>query len=423
MIKFDRDVHSAMRTLEKAGFETYATGECVRDAVRGVPAYDWDLLTGAELDDMKKLFPDGKVIDEEKQVMRVDYTCEVKDEDGIPYLEGVVVDIRHISASLEDELKAKAFTVNAMADNPEHAFIDPFDGRKDIHNKLIRTVSDADKLFKEQPIRMMEAVRLSAEMGYDLQKSIFDGILANWRLLLDGHIAEIREELEKLIVSPNAGKGLSLMAESGLMAVVFGEEVSKKMSSREIGTFEELCENIDKTKPVRTRRLGLLYTLLSKKKGIEAIERLKFDEKTKMHLIDAMNEIIDIQFLNDDLTFKRYLYEKGLERYDYLHNLSKAMRIVYDQPTTKIEARNYMMNSIKANKEAVFVEDLVIDSNDILEAGITDSAEQAEELLNMIIAVVHKNPKNNDRSVLLKMAKKYSKNKLAVKTRYITWIK
>ena len=89
----------------------------------------------------------------------------------------------------------------------------------------------------------------------------------------------------------------------------------------------------------------------------------------------------------------------------------------------KIESRNYMMKEIRNNKEPVFVEDLVIDANDILEAGIVDSAERAEELLDLVIAVVHSNPKNNQRDVLLKMAKKYSRNKIAAKTRYVRWIR
>lgn len=93
--------------------------------------------------------------------------------------------------------------------------------------------------------------------------------------------------------------------------------------------------------------------------------------------------MINIHFLIDDQTFKRYLHKHGLEMYNYLHNLSKAQRIVYDQPSNKIEARNYFMQVIQSNHEPVFTEDLVIDANDIMEAGITDSPERAEELLDL----------------------------------------
>lgn len=150
---------------------------------------------------------------------------------------------------------------------------------------------------------------------------------------------------------------------------------------------------------------------------------MEFDEKTQMHLHDAMTEMLNVQFLNDDLTFKRYIHAKGLERYDYMHNLAKAQRIVYDQPTTKIESRNYMMKTIISNKEPIFAHELAIDGNDILEAGITDSPEKAEELLEMVLATVHKNANNNKRDVLLQQAKKFAKSKLSQKTRYVKWIK
>ena len=113
------------------------------------------------------------------------------------------------------------------------------------------------------------------------------------------------------------------------------------------------------------------------------------------------------------------MHEYGMDRYMYLHNLAKAMRIVYDQPANKVEARNYMLK--KVSMEPVFAEDLVIDANDLMEAGIADTPERAEELLNLVVAVVHKNPLNNNRDVLLKQAGKMAKSKFAAKTRYVKW--
>lgn len=426
MIKFDKDVSAALRTLEKAGFKTYAAGECVREVLRGEEVCDWDLYTAASMKDLLELFPDGEGPEEgEENFLRLDFTYEVKGKDEFDpdVIEGSILDIHPLDGSIEDLLVSNAFTVNAMADNPERGFVDPYDGREDLKKHMIRVIGDPTKLFQEEPIRMMEAVRLAAELGFDLQKSIYDAIVANWRRLLDYDIAAIRSELELLLVSDHAGKGLSMLAETGLMAVVLGEDVAGKMSMSDTNSFKILCEGIDKTKPVRLRRLGLLYATLSKKKGLAAIERMRFDPKSKMHLEDAMTEVIKVNFLNDDEQFKRYLFEHGLERYEYVHNLSKAQRIVYDHPSLKIESRNYRMKTIMAQNEPVFIEDLVIDANDIIEAGITDSVEKAEALLDQVIAVVHRNPKNNERSVLLKTAKKYSRNKFAAKTRYIRWVR
>ncbi|SCJ98733.1 CCA-adding enzyme [uncultured Eubacterium sp.] len=425
MIKFDKDVLSTLKTLEKEGFETYAVGDCVRDLIRGVPAYDWDLVTKASMDDLQRFFPKGNIISGESPVMRIDFTYEVKgkDEDEPSHLEGSVLDIHHMEGTIEDEMGRSGFTVDAMADNPDRTFVDPYGGREDIKKKLVRAISDPDRLFKEEPIKMMEAVRLAAEMGFDLQKEVYDAIVANWRLLLDYDVNAIRVQLERILVSDNAGKGLNMMGGTGLMAAVLSEEVSNKLSKSDMRSFHTVCKNIDKTRPVRTRRLGLLYTAFSKKRSIAAIEYLNFDEKTKKKLITALNEMIDINFLVDELTFKRYLHKHGSEIYNYLHNLSKAQRIVYDQPANKIEARNYYMQVIKSSHAPVFAEDLVIDANDIMEAGITDSPEKAQELLELVVSVVHKDAKDNKREILLKAAKKFSKNKFAAKTRYVKWMK
>ena len=425
MIKFDKDVLSTLKTLEKEGFETYAAGDCVRDLLRGMPAYDWDLVTKAAMDDLERLFPNGTVIGGEPQVMRIDFTREVKgkDEDEPSHLEGAVLDIRHMDGTIEEEMAKQAFTIDAMADNPDRGFVDPSGGREDIKSKLVRTVSDADQLFKAQPIKMMEAVRLSAEMGYDLQKGVYDAIVANCRLLPGYDVNAIRIQLERLLVSENAGKGLNMLAGVGLLPAVLGEEVAGKLPSSDKRAFNTVCKNIDKTKPVRTRRLGLFYTIFSKKKALRAIEYLNFDEKTKLHLEDAMDKLIGINFLHTEMEFKRFIFENGWERFNYLHNLSKAQRIVYDHPSTKIESRNYMTKLVRGSKAPIFVEDLVIDANDIMEAGITNSPEKAAELLRLVTAVVHKNPKNNERSVLLKMAKKYSKHKFSAKTRYVNWVR
>lgn len=429
MIKFDKDVLGALQTLEKEGFETYAAGECVRDRIMGEKVYDWDLITRASLSDLQRIFPACQVLDTEKSSVRLDFTYEVpaKEEGEAATIDGCIADVRTFEGTVEEALKELVFTVNAIADNPERSLVDPYGGREDIRAKLIRTADASDQVFEKEPIRMLGAVRLAAELNFDLHKSIFDAIGLKWRNLLaqvdGGDVTGVREEFESLLVSDHAGKGLKMLTGTGLMAVVLGEDIAGKMSMSDTNAFKTVCDNIDKTKPVRTRRLGLVYTAISKKRALPAIERLQFDKKTEEHLKDGVERIIDINFLNTDMEFKKFLFRYGNERYNYLHNLSKAMRIVYDQPSLKIESRNYMMKKIISGNEPVFVEDLVIDANDIMEAGITDSAEKAAELLEQVAALVHKNPVNNHRDVLLKYAKKYSKNKLAAKTRYVKWVK
>ena len=423
MLKFDKDVLNALKKLEKAGYETYATGDCVIQWGNGESPLDWDLVTKATGEQLQEVFPEGEVIDKATGVLRLDFTSEETDEECEKELVGSVCDVTPIPGTIEDFLATQGFTIMAVADDPARNLVDPYKGMDDIKKKLVRTVGSADEVFSQKPVLMMQAIRYVSELGYDLHKEIYDGIVRNWRKLLDAPVGPIRRELELILTGANTGKALNMMADTGLMAAVFGEEVSRKMSSQEMHQFMMLTEGIDKTKPVLLRRLGLFYTVLNEKRGIAAIERMNFDSSTEDFLRAALREMIKITFLSNEVELKRYIFEHGMERYNDLHNLAKAQRIVYDQPATKIEARNHYMREIRKTDAPIFVEDLVIDGNDIMEAGITDDPEKAEELLRLVIAKVHQNPVNNNRKVLLKLAKKYSRNKLSVASRYVRWIR
>ena len=284
MIKFDKDVLRTLKTLEKEGFETYAAGECVRGQIMGEKVYDWDLLTKATLADLQRIFPDCQLLDEGKQSIRLDFTYEVpaKDEDEPVVIDGCIVDVRNFEGTIEEALKEMVFTVNAIADNPERTLVDPYGGRDDIRARLIRTVESCEEVFEKEPIHMLEAVRIAAELDFDLHKSIFEAIGNHWRVLLaqtdSGDVASVREEFENLLISDHAGKGLKMLTGTGLMAVILGEDVAGRMSMSDTNAFKTVCDNIDKTKPVRTRRLGLVYTAITKKRALAAIERLQFDK-------------------------------------------------------------------------------------------------------------------------------------------------
>ena len=110
-----------------------------------------------------------------------------------------------------------------------------------------------------------------------------------------------------------------------------------------------------------------------------------------------------------------------MERYNYLANLEKAQRIVFDYDSeTKIKSKMYLLEEIHALREPIFVEDLAIDGNDLIEAGICEDKEVGK-MLNMLIEKIHIKPNLNKRDELLKLAKLYKRNKLAAWTRGIKW--
>jgi hypothetical protein len=205
--------------------------------------------------------------------------------------------------------------------------------------------------------------------------------------------------------------------------VVVGKEVFESMKASNRSDYIGLCEGIDKIKKVTDRRLGLFYYCFADKKAHLAIDRLDFSEKTNDRLHDAVKEQIKLNFLGNFPEFKHYLCEKGWDRYNYLDNLSKAQRMVYDYQSSKIDARLYYRTELRKTGDPVFPEDLVVDANDVMEAGYADTKERADELLRLAVEITHLKPHKNNRNDLLKEIKKLSKSKFAVITRRVHWIK
>ena len=432
MIKLPKQVNGILQTLENKGFDAYAVGGCVRDALLGKKSLDWDLATNARLEQLVLLFPNADIINEKLGVLRFTYVAE---ENEIPMVVDLATfrtekdytdhrrpDTIEFMADIEADLQRRDFTINAMADNPNRSLIDLYGGQEDIKKRLIRSVGDPLVRFEEDPLRMLRAVRFAAELDFDLHKSVFDAILQKGHLLSKISIDRIRWEFEKIMVAEQAGKGLKMLDGTNLMIYIVGETCAKKMNTREIENFMTLTENIDKTKPVLARRLGLLYLCFEKKRGLAAVEMFNYDNATKQHLIDGIQLSESIYFLSNKIEFKEFIGHIGLERYEYIHNLTKAQRIVYDLSDIKIQNRNYMMDDIKKNKEAIFVEDLAIDGNDIIEEGIAEG-EKVGALLLMLTDIVHRNPKENTREDLLKYAKKFAKSKTKATFRKVKWLK
>jgi len=429
MIKLPKEVSRIMKTLESKGYEVYAVGGCVRDSLLGKNPLDFDLATNAALDEMKALFPEAKVISEKYSVIRFDYCNQNNEDEGIIVdlaafrIDGEYSDYRRpdeviFTDSIEEDLTRRDFTVNAMADNPQKTLLDPYGGRDDLKKKLICTVGDPQIRFREDPLRMLRAVRFAAQLDFDLHKSTYEAVSECSDLL--EHISKdaIRSEFEKIIVTENTGKGLQLLANCGLMSHIVGEDIAGKLNRREMDNLQGLIDGIDNTFRVLERRLGVFYSCFENKRAEQAVEFLGFDNKTKEMMLDAIHLRDTIFFFSNEVDLKDFLARYGRERYDYLHNLAKASCLIYDRSNIKIQSRNLMMKKIEDAGDPIYVEDLAINGQDIINEGIAEG-KKVGELLLMLTDVVHRKPKENTREALLGYARKYSKNKFAAAVRNI----
>lgn len=432
MIKLPKEINQIMKALENKQFTVYAVGGCVRDSLLGLSPLDWDIATNARLEDLTNIFPNAQVLNEKYSIIRMDFTSG--DED----LDGIIVDIATFrkagdesddrntgevafADTIEEDLKRRDFTINAMADNPSGSIVDPYDGRVDLKAKLIRTLGDPSEQFAKYPIHMLKAVRLVADYNFVLHEDLSDAMAKLGPTLSKAGTAGIREEFCGLVTGAYAGKGLWLLESSNLLEAIVGKQAMNR-NRTQMNEFQTLCRFIHKTMQVTDRRLGLFYLCFGKKKGLEAVRRLCYDKATEQHLTDALTLIEDIYFLTTFASFKKFLAKYGMERYEYLHNLSKAQRIVYDLTDARIIARNEVMKELKYSGHPVYVEDLAVNGDDLIQIGIPKGP-KVDEMLLMLADVVHQRPHENTKKDLLAYARKFSTSKWAARTRNVKWIK
>lgn len=427
MIKMPKEVKEIIRALRDKGYEAYAAGICVRSCLAGEKPLDWDVNTNAGLDAIKEIFPEGEVVSEKFSVVRLYGNEDAEDqiitdigtfrmktaEDGtVPFTDDV-----------KEDLRRRDFTVNAMADNG-FEFIDEFGGRSDMQAKLVRTIGSADELFRKEPVKMLKALRITASLGYDLTKDVYEAILKNHALVRDLPVKNLRGDFMAIMGGPSGGKALNMIVDMGMLPDIIGE-AGEKLSGREKSDLMTLCQNMDKTKPIASRRMGALISILSEKKGLSVIDRLDFTGKIRLNLTDVAKDLPSFHFAQQPAAYKKFIYEhEPMERSDYLLNLQKALMIIFDYSIeTKVKSKMYLLNEFERNNEPIFVEDLVISAEDLMEEGISDDPEECDKLLHMLVERLHIEPKKNTRRDLLELAKKYKKNKMAAYLRGVSWIR
>ena len=429
MIKFPKEIKQVIKAIEEKGFEAYAVGGCVRDCLLGKEPPDWDLAANAGQNQLLLIFPDAKVTSEKLGVININAG---QGEGAIPVdiaryrIDGAYSDHRRpddvvFVDKIEEDLARRDFTVNAMAANPEKGLIDLFSGRQDLHEKIIRTVGDPLARFEEDPLRIMRAVRFSAQLGFEIEEKTYAAVIKKRKLLSEISADRIRQEFEKILTSEFAGRGLKLLARTGLMNYIIGD-LADWMSRRASGEFADLIENIDKTKRIRERRLGLFYTCFEGKDGLDAAKVLNYDAKTMAKIKDALELIEPLHLIATKLEFKKFVARYGMERYEYLDGLAKALHIVHDTSNAKAKTRYYIMEEIKYKNEPLLLSDLAVDGDDLIEFGVA-KGERVGEILGILLDIVHQKPHCNRRDYLLARARECSENKIIAAVQRMRWLR
>ncbi len=228
IMEVPKEIESIIENLKERGFEAYAVGGCVRDALRGVKPSDWDVTTNAKPEKIRKIFPksfyENKFGTVTVQTQSPDQTLK-EIEITTFRTEEKYSDMRHpdeikFAKTIGEDLKRRDFTVNAMAlekSGEKWEVFDYFGGQEDLKNKIIRAVGNPEKRFKEDALRLMRAIRFAATLEFQIEPKTFTALQENSGLLNFIAKERIRDEFLKIIMSKNAAEGIELLRKTELL--------------------------------------------------------------------------------------------------------------------------------------------------------------------------------------------------------------
>lgn len=400
IIDLPKNVENIVGSLEEHGFEGFAVGGCVRDSLLKKTPKDWDITTDALPVDMKKIFKktfDTGIAHGTVTVLMdgVGYELTTYRIDG-NYSDGRHPDSVSFSKSLSEDLCRRDFTINAMAYSNKKGIVDLFDGRKDLQNGVIRAVGDAKKRFDEDALRMLRAVRFSAQLGFKIDDDTFEAIKEKAKLLSKVSKERIFVELNKSLCGDFA-QNIKTVYISGLYRYI-GKE------------FAKLDKNIYDFYPRKFPNKKHMYwaVFLENIENVEAVKKilfeLKSDNATRNNTYLLVKELKN-PLPSSDEDIRWSLHRIGADLFcDYIEILKSDKKNV--DILDKIDTIENRYSLILKENHAYEISMLDITGKDLMDLGISKGP-KIGEVLEFLLKKVIENPLNNEKSSLLRLAKEF----------------
>jgi tRNA nucleotidyltransferase (CCA-adding enzyme) len=431
-----------IKELNKHGFEAYIVGGCVRDSLLGKAPNDWDITTDAKPEQVKEIFT--RTVDTGIQhgtVTVLVYPPDSTHEDGNAKLEtyevttyrvdGEYADHRRpkevsFTASLEEDLKRRDFTINAMAYNDESGLVDIFGGAEDLDKGIIHCVGNPDDRFDEDALRILRAVRFSAQLDFRIDEATEKAITGHAGYLKDISAERIQVELTKLITSDNPGR-LADAYRLGLTKVIL-PEFDLMMETEQKNPYHlytvgmhtiKVMENIPASAVLRYTALlhdsgkpgckvtgedGIDHFYghpdVSEKIARKVLRRLKLDNNTvkqvcllvKYHDFGTAMEITP-------KNFRKFLSNLGMDNFDGYMAIKRAdmagqSEYKIDHKKEQLEQLENLYAEVKEKSQGLYIKDLAIGGKDLMAMGIEPGKPMGDILSELLDQVIDDPEKN-----------------------------
>ena len=427
--------------LNKNGYEAYIVGGCVRDSLLGKKPNDWDITTSATPYQVKEIF--RRTIDTGIQHGTVTVMLDRRNHDYAFEVTTYRVDGKYedhrrptevtFTACLEEDLKRRDFTINAMAYNHEKGVVDIFGGQHDLANGIIRAVGVAEERFEEDALRILRAVRFAAQLGFEIDQQTSKAMTKLAENLRFISAERIQVELTKLITSKHPDR-LVEAYNLGITKVVLPEfdammetnqdnphhlynvgihtiKVMENVPPTQILRYTALLHDVAKpiTKTLDEDGVGHFYGHQAKGADMakDILKRLKLDN----HTIDETCLLIrehDFSLHGTNIrTFRRFLNRLGIERFEDFLTIKKA-DMAGQSDYNKDVRQGYvddmiaMYEQVKEENQCIKMSDMAIKGKDLIDMGISPGKEMGN-ILKALFEKVLDDPELNNKEKLIKL--------------------
>ena len=448
--KIPSEIIEIAETFKQKGFEIYLIGGCVRDLLLNIAPKDWDFTTNAKPEQIQELFEDSfyendfgtvgiKTRSEDETLKVVEVTPYRKESS---YSDNRRPDNVKFSKTLEEDVERRDFTINSIAYDPILKDIkDTYKGQEDLKKGLIRTVGDPDKRFGEDALRIMRAVRFSAQLGFTIEQNTLNSIVKNKDLLKNISKERIGDEFSKIIRTENPMIGLVMSEKLGILGFIsndlqgmVGIDQNKQAHIYDVWehSLRALQHAADKDYSFEIRVAALFHDIGKPPTKIteggktsfynhevvganvtrETLKDLRFSRETIKKVVLLVRSHMFFSD-TDQITLsavRRLVAKVGKENIWDLINLRICDRIGTGRPKEEpYRLRKFQSMIEEVMRDPITVSMLKIDGKDVMERFHVEPGPKIGHILNALLEDVLEKPDNNNEMFLMKRSEELLK--------------
>ena len=440
-------VDYVMNSLKLAGYKSYMVGGCVRDVILNKIPHDWDITTSATPEQIKSVFQHTlNVIDTGIKhgtvTLMMNYAMDTSNVYSVEVttfrVDGKYSDNRRpdeikFTDSLVKDLSRRDFTINAMAYNSDEGLVDPFFGLGDVNSKVIKCVGNPNERFQEDALRMLRAVRFSAQLGFEIDKYTAHAIHDNYSLISNVSVERISQEINKILWSnplemytvdyykllDNVMPELNICFWTNQDNPYHCYSVGKHLIHSAKAMENNLCLRLtmllhDIAKPqcktIDENGNGHFYGHAeeSSKMATEIRRRMRYDNLTIMRVRDLIF-YHDVEIQDNRKSVRRWLNKIGEETFRELLKVREAdikaqSQEYYQTRHDKLERIKIILEEVLKDNECFSKKDLAINGTDLIKMGYPEG-KQIGKIINKLVEMVLDNPELNNRDTLIEIIK------------------